>query len=260
MTTTTAGRTVPYIVRVERGTLKSRHLRHRSAVRPDHARPGRRFAPQPQWNAKSSTPSARRPATRGWQFRSEQNWADDAALSRGFMVADNSLTGSLFNSNRVLNAETLMNDEGHIVDTYGEIKYTVGTACSAARYSRNTAASILPGPARRHPAGVRLPRLDHHRPRGHRLRAAGELLRRAGGTSLMAGLTQAQINAKRDRDQRSTSTTAAAMGGTTRSGSTTSPETTPALLVIDNTPVALGHSGRVAQQLPVCPPLRSTTR
>jgi Tannase-like family of unknown function (DUF6351) len=28
------------------------------------------------------------------QFRSEQNWADDAALSRGFMVVDNSLTDS----------------------------------------------------------------------------------------------------------------------------------------------------------------------
>ena len=38
----------------------------------------------------------------------------------------------------------------------------------------------LPRPARRHPAELRLPRLDHHRPRGHRLRAAGELLRECG--------------------------------------------------------------------------------
>jgi hypothetical protein len=41
------------------------------------------------------------------QFRSAQNWADAAALSRGFMVVD-SLTDSAFNSNRVLVAETVM--------------------------------------------------------------------------------------------------------------------------------------------------------
>ena len=45
--------------------------------------------------------SARRPGQPRLQFRTEQNWADDAALSRGFMVVDNSLTDSLYNSNRV---------------------------------------------------------------------------------------------------------------------------------------------------------------
>ena len=111
------------------------------------------------------------------QFRTEQNWADDAALSRGFMVVDNSLTDSLYNSNRMLVAETLMMMKEHIVDAYGEIAYTMGNGCSGGSIQQNTAASIYPGPARRHPAELRLPRLDHHRPRGHRLRAAGELLR-----------------------------------------------------------------------------------
>ena len=50
--------------------------------------------------ARWSTPSARRPGQPRLQFRTEQNWADDTALSRGFMVVDNSLTDSLYNSNR----------------------------------------------------------------------------------------------------------------------------------------------------------------
>ena len=79
------------------------------------------------------------------QFRTEQNWADHSALSRGFMVVDNSLTDSLYNSNRVLNAETLMMMKEHIVDTYGEIKYTLGNGCSGGSIQQNTAASIFPG-------------------------------------------------------------------------------------------------------------------
>src|SRR6266850_206250 len=94
-TTTSTGLTLPYIVRVERGTLN-----------------------------------------RGIY---------DIAVRLGFMVADNSLTDSLFNSNRVLNAETLMMMKEHIVDTYGEIKYTMGNGCSGGSIQQNTAASIFPG-------------------------------------------------------------------------------------------------------------------
>src|SRR5467141_3645785 len=142
-TTTIAGRTVPYIVRVERGTI-NRGI-YDIAVLFDPARPWSALSPQPQWNGKvvytfgASTGQPRR------QFRTEQNWADDAGLSRGFMVVDNSLTDSLYNSNRVLVAETLMMMKEHIVDTYGEIKYTVGNGCSGGSIQQNTAASIFPG-------------------------------------------------------------------------------------------------------------------
>src|SRR5262249_8857764 len=142
-TTTTTGLTVPYIVRVERGTI-NRGI-YDIAVLFDPTQPWTALAPQPQWNGKvvytfgASTGQPRQ------QFRTEQNWADDAALSRGFMVVDNSLTDSLFNSNRVLNAETLMMMKEHIVDTYGEIVYTLGNGCSGGSIQQNTAASIFPG-------------------------------------------------------------------------------------------------------------------
>jgi len=103
------------------------------------------FAPQRQWNGKvvhtfgASTGQPRR------QFRSEQNWADDAALSRGFMVVDNSMTDSLFNANRVYNAEVIMMMKEHIIETYGEIRYTIGNGCSGGSIQQLTAASIFPG-------------------------------------------------------------------------------------------------------------------
>src|SRR5712672_101647 len=151
-TTTSTGVTLPYIVRVERGTL-NRGI-YDIAVLFDPTKPAwTPTAPQPQWNGKllytfgASTGQPRQ------QFRSEQNWVvagitgtnDDSALRLGFMVADNSLTDSLFNSNRVLNAETLMMMKEHIVDTYGEIKYTMGNGCSGGSIQQNTAASIFPG-------------------------------------------------------------------------------------------------------------------
>jgi len=61
------------------------------------------------------------------------------------MVVDNSLTDSLYNSNRVLVAETLMMMKEHIVDAYGEIKYTVGNGCSGGSIQQKPAASIFPG-------------------------------------------------------------------------------------------------------------------
>jgi hypothetical protein len=151
-TTTSNGVTLPYIVRVERGTL-NRGI-YDIAVLFDPTKPAwTPTAPQPQWNGKllytfgASTGQPRQ------QFRSEQNWViagitgtnDDSALRLGFMVADNSLTDSLFNSNRVLNAETLMMMKEHIADTYGEIKYTMGNGCSGGSIQQNTAASIFPG-------------------------------------------------------------------------------------------------------------------
>jgi hypothetical protein len=142
-TTTNAGVTVPYIVRVERGTM-NRGI-YDIAVLFDPNSAWTALAPQPQWNGKvvysfgASTGQPRQ------QFRTEQNWADDSALSRGFMVVDNSLTDSLYNSNRVLVAETLMMMKEHIVDTYGEIQYTMGNGCSGGSIQQNTVASIFPG-------------------------------------------------------------------------------------------------------------------
>ncbi len=195
MTTTTAGLTVPYIVRVERGTI-NRGI-YDIAVLFDPSKPWSSLSPQAQWNDKVVYSFGASTGQPRLQFRSEQNWADNAALSRGFMVVDNSLTDSLYNSNRVLNAETLMMMKEHIADTYGEITYTLGNGCSGGSIGQNTAASIYPGLL----DGIQ-PACDFPDSISTGLEVGDCVLlvnvyASPEWTALMSGLTQAQINAKK---------------------------------------------------------------
>jgi len=194
-TTTTTGLTVPYIVRVERGTL-NRGI-YDIAVLFDPARPWTALAPQPQWNGKVVYSFGASTGQPRLQFRSEQNWADDSALSRGFMVVDNSLTDSLYNSNRILVSETLMMMKELIVDSYGEIKYTLGNGCSGGSIQQNTASSTFPGlldgiqPSCDYPDSITT---------GLEVSDCVLLVNFYAGpdwTALMAGRPQAQINAKK---------------------------------------------------------------
>lgn len=142
-TKTDAGLTVPYIVRVERGTM-NRGI-YDIAVLVDPAKPWTAVAPQAQWNGKiqynfgASTGQPRR------QLRPATAWTDDRALSKGYMVMANSMTDSLQNSNRVMMSETVMMMKEHVSDQYGPIKFTVGNGCSGGSINSNMNASINPG-------------------------------------------------------------------------------------------------------------------
>jgi hypothetical protein len=196
-TTTNAGATVPYIVRVERGTINRGIYDIAVLFDPTRAAPWTALAPQSQWNGKvlysfgASTGQPRQ------QFRSSQNWADDAALSRGFMVVDNSLTDSAFNSNRILVTETVLMMKEHIVDKYGEVKYTLGNGCSGGSIQQNTVSSIYPGlldgiqPSCNYPDSITT---------GMEVLDCVLLVNTyvtPQWTALMGGLTQAQVNAKK---------------------------------------------------------------
>ena len=194
-TTTTDGRNVPYIVRVERGTL-NRGI-YDIAVLFDPSQPWSALLPQAQWNRKVVHSFGASTGQPRLQFRTEQNWADDAALSRGFMVVDHSLTDSLYNSNRVLNAETVMMMKEYIVDHYGEMKYLVGNGCSGGSIQQNTAASIYPGLL----DGIQ-PSCDFPDSITTGIEVSDCVLLvnayvKPEWQALMAGLTQAQINAKK---------------------------------------------------------------
>src|SRR6185369_6933603 len=194
-TTTTDGVTVPYIVRVERGTM-NRGI-YDIAVLFDPTQPWNPLAPQPQWNRKVVHTYGASTGQPRLQFRTEQNWADHQALSRGFMVVDNSLPDSLYNSNRVLNAETTMMMKEHVIDAYGEIKYLMGNGCSGGSIQQNTAASIHPGlldgiqPSCDYPDSIST---------GMEVTDCVLLVNFYASTdwlALQSGLTQAQINAKK---------------------------------------------------------------
>ena len=196
-TTTSDGLTVPYIVRVERGTVNRGIYDIAVLFDPARATPWTALNPQPQWNGKVVYTFGASTGQPRLQFRTEQNWADDAALSRGFMVVDNSLTDSLYNSNRVLVAETLMMMKERVTVGYGEIKYTLGNGCSGGSIQQNTVASTFPGlldgiqPSCDYPDSITT---------GMEVTDCVLLVNfYAGGdwAALMTGLTQAQINAKK---------------------------------------------------------------
>ena len=118
------GLTVPYIVRVERGTM-NRGI-YDIAVLFDPSQPWTAGAPQAQWNGKvyynfgASTGQPRRQTRAGHQTGPTKSsssaatwwWQQHDRLAR--------------NSNRVLMSETVMMMKEHIVDTYGAIRFTHG--------------------------------------------------------------------------------------------------------------------------------------
>ena len=145
MTTTDAGVTLPYVVRVERGTL-NRGI-YDIVVLFDPRQPAwTPTAPQTSWNHKLLYVFGAATGQPRLQQRSSQVWAtQDEALKRGFLVAVNSMTDSSLNSNRTTMTETLMMMREHIVDTYGELRYAMGAGCSGGSINQLTASSIFPG-------------------------------------------------------------------------------------------------------------------
>ena len=142
--TTDAGVRVPYIVRLERGTT-SRGI-YDLAVLHNPAQTVSTFTPPAAWNGKllinfgSSTGQPRR------QARPQAAWSgSDAQLSRGVMVLSHSMLDSARNSNRVLMSETIQMMKEHIADSYGPIRFTIGSGCSGGAINSNMAGSIQPG-------------------------------------------------------------------------------------------------------------------
>lgn len=140
--TTDQGQTVPYIVRLETGTL-NRGI-YQIAVLFDPTQPWRPWAKQKGWNGKlvwgfgggtaphhtqDSTPSA----------------LDDNALSRGFAVATSGLTVHGSNANDVVSAETIMMVKEHVIEAYGPIRYTIGMGCSGGGLQQYIIANSYPG-------------------------------------------------------------------------------------------------------------------
>jgi hypothetical protein len=70
---------------------------------------------------------------------------DAKALSQGWAVATSSLLNNGQNCNLVVQAEALMMLKEHIVDTYGEIRYTVGEGCSGGSIYQQQVANAYPG-------------------------------------------------------------------------------------------------------------------
>jgi hypothetical protein len=188
---------VDYIVRVERGTM-NRGI-YDIAVLFNPLQPWTSgVAPQAQWNGKvlyqfgASTGQPRR------QARPATAWTgSDAALSRGYLVAVNSMTDSSLNSNRVSMAETVMMMKERVGDRYGPIKFTMGNGCSGGSINSNTNASIMPGNLDGITISCAYPDSETTGIEVGDCVFLAEAYNKPQWAALQGGLTQAQINAKK---------------------------------------------------------------
>jgi hypothetical protein len=141
-TTTDQGFTVPYIVRLERGAM-DRGL-YEVAVLANPSAPWTAWASQPGWNHKLLYQFGG--GTAPWHTNgAPQNDLIDIALARGFLVANNNLNIRGEDANDVVSAEALMMLKEHIVESYGPIRYTIGTGCSGGSIQQHQIAANYPG-------------------------------------------------------------------------------------------------------------------
>jgi len=149
-TTTDAGATVPYIVRIERGAI-DRGI-HDIAVLFDPAQGWAPWAPQPGWNGKlmvlfggdTNSHYSQPPPAEGVPGVAPAV-LDDNALSRGFMVMTAGLNIHGENDNDTVSAEALMMVKEHIVESYGPIRHTIGEGCSGGGLQQHIIAATYPG-------------------------------------------------------------------------------------------------------------------
>lgn len=141
-TTTNKGKTVPYIVRVETGSL-NRGI-YKLAVLFDPTETPAPWSPPKAWNRKLMYLFGGGTAPHYTQDASP-NPLDDTALSLGFMVATGGLNVHGNNSNDNVSAESVMMLKEQITEQYGEIRYTIGEGCSGGGLQQHLIATQYPG-------------------------------------------------------------------------------------------------------------------
>ncbi|TDD26826.1 hypothetical protein E1218_12220 [Kribbella turkmenica] len=144
-TTTDEGKTVPYVVRRERGVIDRGIYDVAVLFDPDEA--WQPWAPQRAWNRKlhwlfggSSAPGHRQGGIAG-----VPNVLNDLLLSRGHAVASSSLTVGANNVNDVVMAEAVMMVKEHVIETYGPVRHTTSSGASGGGAAQYGIADNYPG-------------------------------------------------------------------------------------------------------------------
>jgi hypothetical protein len=138
------GDTVKNMLRVEKGTI-NRSI-YQVLAYFDPAKPWQPWAPQKGWNGKLMWKMGA--STSANRFEAAPSAAaifDANALAAGFIVANSSSTEHSQNNNELLAAETMMMVKEHIIERYGEIRYTMSDGCSGGSMMQTTIATVMPG-------------------------------------------------------------------------------------------------------------------
>ncbi len=141
-TRTDQGRTVPFIVRQETGTIA--RDQYRIAVLYDPRKPWSPTAPQAGFNHKLVIFHGASCDT-GYEQAQAPDVLNATALGRGFATMSHALDNAGHNCNIVTQAESLVMTKEHLIDRYGTVRYTIGSGCSGGALTQQQVANAYPG-------------------------------------------------------------------------------------------------------------------
>ncbi|WP_370617271.1 DUF6351 family protein [Mumia qirimensis] len=141
-TVTVGGRTFPYVVRLETGTID--RAVYQVAGLYDGTDPSP-TAPEATWNDRLVYTFGGGCNGGYHQGASTGGVLDDSMLSKGYVVASSSLNVLDNNCSPIISAEAAMMVKEHVVETYGEPLHTIGWGGSGGAIQQYTIAETYPG-------------------------------------------------------------------------------------------------------------------
>ncbi len=140
--TTDQGKVVPWVVRIESGDID--RSAYSIAVLYDGKEPFDRWTGPPAWNHKVYVTHGGGCAGKHTEGVTP-SVLDTNALGRGFAVMSTALDDSNQNCNLVVQAESIMMAKEHIVDAYGDIRWTMGVGSSGGSLAALQMSNAYPG-------------------------------------------------------------------------------------------------------------------
>jgi uncharacterized tannase-like protein DUF6351 len=137
------GDTVKSMLRLELGTVDRGEYSVLTYF--DPAQPWTPWEPQKGWNGKLYWKFGASASGNRFQQSPGTSVFDANALAAGFMTVNAQLTNHNDNNNEFLAAEATMMLKEHIVDSYGEIRYTMSDGLSGGSMMQTVISSVMPG-------------------------------------------------------------------------------------------------------------------
>jgi hypothetical protein len=144
-TTTVTGATVPYIVRLETGTINRAIYQTAILHNPNDPAPSA-LTPPAGWNKRLIYPLGGG-CIAGWYTQGSGlvNPVNHSYLSQGYGVASASLNTFGNNCNDLLSSETILMVKERFIESYGVPLFTIGTGGSGGAYQSNQTGDNYPG-------------------------------------------------------------------------------------------------------------------
>jgi hypothetical protein len=154
-TTTTGGKEVPFVVRLEKGYQDRDQYRIATLYDPEAGWTWRE--PQPQYAGKMlithgfgcdlNLGADEAPDVLKYKAADGPGVPDSAqwALGRGWVVMSTSLNHNSHSCNPVVQAESMLMAKERVIERYGPLKYTIGTGCSGGSLTQQWVANAYPG-------------------------------------------------------------------------------------------------------------------